>query len=118
MITKVEGTLSTFLTNEQPKSAAKDTVGLPQPRNVTGGLDVQDMFKYFTLETSQKIYISISYWYFFKVLFVPLLHDRAVNGLCHQNVCESVCVCVCARVCVCPSAPSIMHCNVDACQLL
>ena len=57
MITKVEGTLSAFLTNEQPKSAAKDTVGLPQPHNVTGGLDVQDMFKYFTLETSQKIYM-------------------------------------------------------------
>lgn len=48
------GTLRAFLTNEQPKSAAKDTVGFPQPHNVTRGLDVYDMFKYFTLETSEK----------------------------------------------------------------
>lgn len=87
MITKAEGTLRAFLINEQPKSAAKDTVGLPQPHNVTGGLDVKTCFQYFTLETSLKnIYISISYWYFFNVSFVPLLHDRAVNGLCHQTV--------------------------------
>lgn len=43
-----------FLTNEQPKSAAEDTVGLPQPHNVTGGLDVQHMFEYFILETNLK----------------------------------------------------------------
>lgn len=95
-----------FLTNEQPKSAAKDTVGLPQPRNVTGGLDVKDMFEYFILETSFKKKQNISYWYFFKVSFVSFLHDRAVNGLRHLYVCVRL------------SAPSIMHCNVDACQLL
>lgn len=79
-----------FLTNEQPKSAAKDTVGLSQPHNVTGGLDVQDMFEYFLLETSLKNIYQFPTGTFFKVSFVPLLHDRAVNGLCHLNVCECV----------------------------
>lgn len=34
------------------KVLRKTQLASPSPYNVTGGLDVKDMFKYFTLETS------------------------------------------------------------------
>ena len=60
-----------FLNSEEPKSAAKDTDGLAQPHYVTVGLDVGDVFQYFTFKTSfgtKKSLFSYFLLFFLKVI--------------------------------------------------
>lgn len=84
---------SRLLINNQ-KCCKKTQWASPQLRNVTGGLDEFKMLLYFSNQSKNK---SLSYWYFCKVLFVPLLHDRAVKELCRTNVWECVSVSVCSQ---------------------